>query len=378
MSIIAAEPLLSSVPEVTADAVLNALRTVDDPDLHRDLVSLGMIKNVVAAPGGAVSFTVELTTPACPLKEKIENDCRAAVGAVPGVADIKIEMTARVIARRPIGGVRLPKVKHVVAIASGKGGVGKSTVSVNLAVALAQTGARVGLMDADVYGPSVPMMLGVEDEEFEQTAVRLPDGNMAQRLVPISRHGVSCVSMGFLVKPGQPVVWRGPMLAKVVNQFLNDVEWGELDYLLVDLPPGTGDVTMSLSEAIPLSGAVIVMTPQDVAASIAVKSLRAFQKLNVPILGVVENMSYFIAPDTGRTYHIFGHGGGQEAAEELKVPFLGEIPLEIATRQGADEGEPVLITYPDSAQSVIFREVAGRMAQQISIQARQFRPLPVM
>jgi ATP-binding protein involved in chromosome partitioning len=362
---------------VTEDRVLAALSQVQDPDLHKDLVTLKMIKNVKICEGN-VAFQVELTTPACPMKEKIEADCRDAVSRIPGVTNIKIEMTSRVVARRPMGGKLIPNVKHVIAVASGKGGVGKSTVSTNLAVALAQTGAKVGIMDADVYGPTIPMLLGVEDEQMEQTAVRLPDGNVVPRIAPVENHGVTCVSMGFLVGPGQPVVWRGPMLAKVVNQFLSDVAWGELDYLLVDLPPGTGDVTMSLSEAIPLTGAVIVMTPQDVASSIAVKSLRAFQKMNVPILGVIENMSYFIAPDTGKSYHIFGHGGGQEAAEELKVPFLGEIPLDIPTREGSDEGEPVLIRQPDSLQAKIFREVAGKLAQQISIQARQFRPLPVL
>jgi ATP-binding protein involved in chromosome partitioning len=363
--------------EITEERILDALRTVQDPDLHKDLVSLNMIKNVRICEGN-VAFQVELTTPACPLKEKIAADCRAAVSAVPGITSLKIEMTANVTARRPLGGKVIPKVKHVVAIASGKGGVGKSTVSANLAVALAQTGAKVGLMDADVYGPTVPILMGLEDEQLEQTAVRLPDGNVVPKIVPLERHGVATVSMGYLVEPGQPVVWRGPMLGKVIDQFLGDVAWGELDYLLVDLPPGTGDVTMSLSNAIPLSGAVIVMTPQDVAASIAVKALRAFQKLNVPILGVIENMSYFVAPDTGKHYHIFGHGGGQEAAEELKVPFLGEIPLDIPTRQGSDEGEPIVVTYPDSEQAQIFREVAGNLARQISIQARQFRPLPVM
>jgi ATP-binding protein involved in chromosome partitioning len=362
---------------VTEAMVIDALRTVEDPDLHRDLVSLKMIRAIKICEGN-VAFQVELTTPACPLKEKIEADCRAAVQRIPGVTHIKIEMSSRVVARRPLGGKLIPGVKHVIAVGSGKGGVGKSTVAVNLAVALAQTGAKVGLMDADVYGPTIPMLLGAEDEQLGQTAVRLPDGNVAPRIAPIDRHGITCVSMGFLVEPGQPIVWRGPMLAKVVNQFLGDVAWGELDYLLVDLPPGTGDVTMSLSEMIPLSGAVIVMTPQDVAASIAVKSLRAFQKLNVPILGIVENMSCFIAPDTGKTYYIFGRGGGQEAAEELKVPFLGEIPLDIPTREGSDDGEPVLVRQPHSNQARIFREVAGNLARQISIQSRQFQPLPVM
>ena len=371
------EDMPQNTPEITENAVLTALHTVQDPDLRKDLVTLGMIKNVKIS-GSEVAFTVELTTPACPLKEQIEADCRRAVSEIAGVGQIKINMTAKVIARRPLGGKVIPSVKHVIAVASGKGGVGKSTVAANLAVALAQTGAKVGLMDADVYGPTVPILMGLEDEHLEQTAVRMPDGNVKARIVPLERYGVSCVSMGFLLEPGQPVVWRGPMLAKVINQFLGDVEWGELDYLLVDLPPGTGDVTMSLSEAIPLSGAVIVMTPQDVAASIAVKSLRAFQKLNVPILGIIENMSYFIAPDTGKSYYIFGHGGGHEAAEALKVPFLGEIPLDIATRKGSDDGEPVLIGQPNSQQATIFREIVGSLARQVSIQSMKFRPLPVM
>ena len=367
----------TEVTAVTEAQIRDALRTVDDPDLHKDLVSLGMIKDIKICEEN-VAFTVELTTPACPLKEKIESDCRAAVSQVPGVTHVKITLTSRVVAKRPLGGKTLPGVKHVIAIASGKGGVGKSTVSVNLAIALAQAGAKVGLMDADVYGPTVPMLMGLDEEQLEQTAVRQADGNIVQKIAPLERYGVETVSMGYLIEPGQPVVWRGPMLAKVVNQFLNDVAWGDLDYLLVDLPPGTGDVTMSLSEAIPLTGAVIVTTPQDVATSIAVKSLRAFQKLKTPILGIIENMSYFVAPDTGKHYHIFGHGGGQGAAEELKVPFLGEIPLEIATRQGGDAGEPVTVMFPDSLQAQIFREIAGSLARQVSIQARQFQPLPVM
>jgi ATP-binding protein involved in chromosome partitioning len=362
---------------ITEAQILNALRTVLDPDLGKDLVTLNMIKNIKSCEG-SVAFVVELTTPACPMKAKIEADCRAAVGAIEGVKNIKLEFTANVVARRPQGGKVIPKVKHVIAVASGKGGVGKSTLTTNLAIALAQTGAKVGVMDADVYGPTIPMLLGLEDENLEQTVERQADGNMVSKISPAERHGISCVSMGFLVEPGQPVVWRGPMLGKVVNQFIGDVAWGELDYLLVDLPPGTGDVTMTLSESIPLSGAVIVMTPQDVAASIAVKSLRAFQKLNVPILGIVENMAYFIAPDTGNTYYIFGRGGGQDAAEELKVPFLGRVPLEIATREASDCGEPVLVSDPEGMQAQVFHEIAGKLAQQISIQSRKFRPLNVM
>lgn len=367
---------------VTEEQVRDALRTVPDPDLHKDLVSLNMIKNL-RVNGRNVSFTVELTTPACPLKDKIEADCRAAVGQIPGIGEIQITMTANVLGRRGTGGTIIPGVKNVIAVASGKGGVGKSTVTVNLALSLAKMGAKVGIMDADIYGPSVPMLMGLDDEEIGTTAVRLPDGNVVKRIAPPERFGVACVSMGFFVAPGQPVVWRGPMLGKTLKQFLEDVQWGELDYLLVDMPPGTGDVTMSLSEMIPLSGAVIVTTPQDVAASIAVKALKAFQsieqqtqgRVRVPILGFVENMAYFVAPDTGNSYYIFGRGGGQEAAEALGVPFLGGIPLDIATRQGSDEGEPVVISYPDSEQARIFHEIAGRIAQQVSIHARQYRPL---
>jgi ATP-binding protein involved in chromosome partitioning len=362
---------------ITETQILNALRTVPDPDLGKDLVALNMIKNIKICEGN-VAFVVELTTPACPMKAKIEADCRAAVGAIEGVTNIKIELTANVVARRPQGGKVIPKVKHVIAVASGKGGVGKSTVTANLAIALAQAGAKVGILDADVYGPTIPMLLGLEDETLEQIAERQADGNVIPKIAPAERHGVSCVSVGFLVEPGQPLVMRGPMLGKFVNQFIGDVAWGELDYLLVDMPPGTGDTTISLVDAIPLSGAVIVMTPQDVAASIAVKSLKAFQKLNVPILGIIENMAYFIAPDTGNTYYIFGRGGGMEAAEGLQVPFLGRIPLEIATREASDCGEPVLVSDPESIQAKTFHEVAGKLAQQISIQSRKFRPLNVM
>jgi ATP-binding protein involved in chromosome partitioning len=370
---------------ISEEQVLSALRTVEDPDLHKDLVTLNMVKNI-RVENDTVRFTVELTTPACPLKEKIESDCRNAVAQIPGVGAIDIEMTARVTARRPMGGKVIPGVKHIIAVASGKGGVGKSTVTVNLALALAQTGAKVGVLDADIYGPTVPMLMGLDDEEPRGTAVRQPDGNVVQRIVPMERFGVECISMGFFVEAGQPVLMRGPMLAKALGQFLSEVQWGELDYLLVDMPPGTGDITMSLCEMIPLSGVVIVTTPQDVAASIAVKSLRAFRKIEemsqgkmrVPILGIIENMAFFVAPDTGKAYYVFGRGGGAEASEALGVPFLGNIPLEITTRQGSDDGEPITVSYPDSEQAAIFREIAGRMAQQVSIHARKFQPLSVM
>jgi ATP-binding protein involved in chromosome partitioning len=367
----------TDTPNDTVAHVRTALQSVIDPDLGRDLVSLGMIKDIIVDDGIA-RFTVVLTTPACPLKDFLEGQCRDAAMSVPGITDVKILMTSKVVSKRPMGGAILPEVKHVIAIASGKGGVGKSTVCANLAIALAQAGAAVGVMDADVYGPTIPMLMGVEDEVLEQTTYAGPDGNPIKKLLPVHRHGVSIVSMGFLIEPGQPVVWRGPMLGKVVNQFLGDVAWGPLDYLLVDLPPGTGDVTMSLCEAIPLTGAVIVTTPQDVAASIAVKSLRAFQRFNVPILGIVENMAYFVAPDTGKHYQIFGHGGGQSAAEELKVPFLGELPLDMPMRRAGDEGDPILTTHPESEQSIYLKEIAGKLARQISIESRKFRPLNVV
>ena len=367
----------TDTPDDTVAQVRSALQTVIDPDLGRDLVSLGMIKDIVVEDA-QVSFTVVLTTPACPMKELLETQCREAALSVPGISDVQIKMTAKVVSKRPMGGALLPDVKHVIAVASGKGGVGKSTVCANLAIALAQAGAAVGVMDADVYGPTIPMLMGVEDEVLEQTTYEGPDGNPIKKLLPVHRHGVSIVSMGFLIEPGQPVVWRGPMLGKVVNQFLADVAWGPLDYLLVDLPPGTGDVTMSLCEAIPLTGAVIVTTPQDIAASIAVKSLRAFQRFNVPILGIVENMAYFIAPDTGKHYQIFGHGGGQAAAEELKVPFLGELPLDMPMRRAGDDGEPILMTHPDCDQAVFIKEIAGKLARQSSIESRKFRPLNVV
>jgi ATP-binding protein involved in chromosome partitioning len=380
------ETQVGVMDHVTEEQVRDALRNVEDPDLHKDLVTLNMVRDIRVSDTGDVAFTVELTTPACPMKDKIEADCRAAVAAIPGVRDIQIHMTARVVARRPMGGKVIPGVKHVIAVASGKGGVGKSTVTVNLALALARTGAKVGVLDADIYGPTVPMLMGLDDEEPRGTAVRQPDGNVVQRILPMERFGVECISMGFFVEAGQPVLMRGPMLAKALNQFLGEVQWGELDYLLVDMPPGTGDVTMSLCELIPLSGVVIVTTPQDVAASIAVKSLRAFRKieemsqgkLRIPILGIIENMAYFVAPDTGKSYYVFGRGGGQEAAEALGVPFLGSLPLDITTRQGSDDGEPVTVSYPDSAQAGYFGEIAGRIAQQVSIHARKFQPLSVM
>jgi ATP-binding protein involved in chromosome partitioning len=351
---------------ITEQQVIDALRTVNDPDLHKDLVTLRMIKDVKITDS-TVSFTVELTTPACPLREKIEEDCRAAVGSISGVTTIDINMTASVRATQPRGvqQIDMPGVRTVIAVASGKGGVGKSTVAANLACSLARTGAKVGLLDADIYGPSIPLIMGVEDADIEVDEVK-------EQLIPVERYGVKIISMAFLQSASSAaVIWRGPMVSKAVQQFLRDVRWGEIDYLIVDLPPGTGDAQLTLSQAIPLTGAVIVMTPQDVAASVAVKAITMFRRLDVPILGIVENMSYFLCPTCNSRHDIFSHGGGRQAAEALEVPFLGEIPLHSQIRAEADEGTPTVVISPDSPEAEAFTRIAEGMAQQVSIAVRR-------
>ncbi len=350
---------------ITQDQVVAALRTVIDPDLHKDLITLRMAKDIVVDADGNVSFTVDLTTPACPLKEKIEADCLAAVGAIPGVGTISIHMTATVRPQqqRGVEQVPMPGVKNVIAVASGKGGVGKSTVSANIACALAKTGAKVGLLDADIYGPSIPLIMGVEDAEFKVDET-------GKIMLPVRSFGVDIVSMGFLTHAASAVMWRGPMVSKAIQQFLRDVRWGELDYLIVDLPPGTGDAQLTLSQAIPLTGAVIVMTPQDVAASVAVKAITMFRKLDVPILGIVENMSYFVCPTCNSRHDIFSHGGGRMAAEALETAFLGEIPLHALIRAEADEGTPTVVNSPHSPEAEAFHRVAEATAQQVSIAVR--------
>ncbi|HEX5323289.1 MAG TPA: iron-sulfur cluster carrier protein ApbC [Capsulimonadaceae bacterium] len=346
---------------MTQEQILDALRTVIDPDFRKDLVTLGMIKDL-KVEGNDVAFTVELTTPACPLREKIESDCYAAIGRIPGIGKATITMSARVRPQqaRGVEQLTLPGVKNVIAIASGKGGVGKSTVSANVACALAQMGATVGLLDADIYGPSIPLIMGVEDAEPKVDDAR-------QQLLPIERYGVKMISMGFLQRSTAAVIWRGPMVSKAVQQFLRDVYWGEIDYLVVDLPPGTGDAQLTLSQAIPLTGAAIVMTPQDVAAAVAVKAISMFRRLDVPILGIVENMSYFICPSCSSRHDIFAHGGGKQAAEALEAPFLGEVPLHAQIRIEADEGTPTVVASPDSEEAQAFRRIAEAIAQQVSI-----------
>jgi ATP-binding protein involved in chromosome partitioning len=342
----------------TEAAILDALRAVQDPDLHQDIVTLGFVKDLRVC-GDQVAFQIELTTPACPVKDLMKGQAERAVKALPGVAGVAIEMTARVTASRPVLGNKgiIPGVKNVVAVSSGKGGVGKSTVAVNLACALRQTGARVGILDADVYGPNVPMMLGVSG----QPAV------VDKKIVPFERHGLQVMSMALLVADDQPVIWRGPMLHSAVRQFLFDVAWHDLDYLVVDLPPGTGDAQLSLSQQAHLMGAVIVTTPQDVSVLDVKKAIRMFQTVNVPILGVVENMAWFSPPGSSERYHLFGQGGGAKIEREFGVPLLGQIPIEIAVREGGDGGNPIVVAAPASASAKALTEIAGKVAQRISI-----------
>lgn len=348
-----------------SQSVLEVLRPVQDPELRKSLVEMNMIRNV-KIDAGKVSFTLVLTTPACPLREFIVEDCQKAVKKLPGVTDVFVEVTAETPQQKSLPDrTGVTGVKNIIAISSGKGGVGKSTVAVNVAVALAQAGAKVGLLDADIYGPNDPTMLGLADA---QIVVRTSD--QGEILEPAFNHGVKLVSMGFLIDRDQPVIWRGPMLNGVIRQFLYQVQWGELDYLLVDMPPGTGDAQLTLTQAVPMAGAVIVTTPQTVALLDSRKGLRMFQQMNVPVLGIVENMSYFIPPDIPeKQYDIFGSGGGSKTAAELGVPLLGCIPLEISTRIGGDNGVPTVVADPDSASAKAFKAIAQTIAAKVSIAA---------
>jgi ATP-binding protein involved in chromosome partitioning len=346
-------------------SVLDVLRPVEDPELRKSLVELNMIRNV-KIDGGKVSFTLVLTTPACPLREFIVEDCQKAVKQLPGVTEVLVDVTAETPQQKSLPDrTGITGVKNIIAVSSGKGGVGKSTVAVNVAVALAQTGAKVGLLDADIYGPNDPTMLGLSNA---QIAVR--QGEKGEILEPAFNHGVKLVSMGFLIDRDQPVIWRGPMLNGVIRQFLYQVQWGELDYLIVDMPPGTGDAQLTLTQAVPMAGAVIVTTPQTVALLDSRKGLRMFQQLNVPVLGIVENMSYFIPPDMpDKQYDIFGSGGGEKTAKELGVPLLGCVPLEISTRVGGDNGVPIVVGDPDSASAKALKAIALNIAGKVSVAA---------
>ncbi len=337
--------------------VMAALSQVQEPELHRDLVTLNMIRDVVIS-GGKVSFTIVLTTPACPLKTRIESEARAAVLAVPGVSSVEIKMDAQVPSDGRVRGLLALPIRNAIAIGSGKGGVGKTTVAVNTAIVLAQSGARVGLLDADIYGPNIPTMMGVG---------QLPPAS-EDKLIPAMAYGVKVMSIGFLVKPEQPLIWRGPMLHSAIRQFLTDVSWGELDYLVVDLPPGTGDAALSLAQSLPLSGGLIVTLPQQVSLEDARRGLEMFRQLDVPLLGVVENMSYLELPD-GSRLDIFGSGGGQKLAAEAGVPFIGTIPLDPHVRSGGDQGVPVVIGQPDSDVARALRSIAEALAAQMSVAA---------
>lgn len=349
--------------QINDSAVLDALSNIIDPDLGKDIVSLGFVKDM-KIEGGAVSFRIVLTTPACPVKEAFEADARRLVGALAGVTDVKVTMDSEVPQGKGIANqVAVPGIRNIIAVSSGKGGVGKSTVAVNLAAALAANGARVGLMDADIYGPNVPLMLGVSDRQPV-----VAEG----KLVPIESCGIKLISMAVLAPPDKPMILRGPMLHGVVRQFLSDVAWGELDYLIVDMPPGTGDVQLSLAQLVPLAGAVLVTTPQSVSVADVRRALKMFETVAVPTLGIIENMSYFSPPDMPeKRYEIFGKGGGRNLADEYAVPFLGEIPIGVEVREAGDRGIPAVLADPDTAQAAAFRKVAEEVARRVSIEAMQ-------
>jgi ATP-binding protein involved in chromosome partitioning len=331
---------------VTEEQVLEALKQVQDPELHRDLVTLNMVKDIWVDDGN-VAFTVVLTTPACPLRTQIEKDAREAVQKLPGVKRVVISFTSQVRADSRIGARLDVPIKNIIAVASGKGGVGKTTVAANLAVALAQMGAKVGILDADIYGPNVPLVMGADE-------MPAPDGD---KMTPPVAHGIQVMSIGFLVPEGEALIWRGPMLHKAIEQLLTDVAWDQLDYLVVDLPPGTGDAQLSLAQLVPLTGGIIVTTPQAVALADAMRGLTAFQRLDVPVMGIIENMAG----------EVFGVGGGEQAAAKLGVPFLGRVSLAPVIRESGDNGNPVVACCPDTEQAEVFRAIARRIAAQVSI-----------
>jgi len=346
---------------VTPDMVLDALKAVIDPDLRRDIVSLGFVKNL-SIDSGAVAFDIELTTPACPVKDKMQAQAEQLVRALPGVSDVRVTMTAQV---RSAGGpatggaAAVPGVKNVIAVGAGKGGVGKTTVAVNLALALSKAGSRVGILDGDIYGPNVPIMLGLQ-AQLES------DG---QKIRPAERYGLQVVSIGFMTKDEAPVIWRGPMLHSAIRQFFHDVAWRDLDYLIIDMPPGTGDVALSLAQTVPVAGSIVVTTPQQVSLADSRRAIRMYEKLNIPALGVVENMSYFECPSCHHQSNIFGHGGGEQMAEQMGVPFLGRLPIYEPIRVGSDVGIPLVIAEPDSGAAKAFAAVASQAAAQVSMRA---------
>jgi ATP-binding protein involved in chromosome partitioning len=343
---------------LTETNVLDALRSVKDPDLQKDIVALNFVKNLNIDKND-VSFSIELTTPACPVRDELKASAEKSIReSIEGVGKVAIEMTSNVRLNRTQERANLlPGVKNTIAVASGKGGVGKSTVAVNLAVSLALDGAKVGLLDADIYGPSIPLMMGINEKPLMRD----------QKLIPLENHGVKVMSIGFLIDPMQAVIWRGPMVSSALKQFMTDVNWGELDYLLFDLPPGTGDIHLTLVQSIPLSGSVVVTTPQDISLADARKAYKMFETLNVPVLGIIENMSYYICSQCGHRENIFATGGGEKASAELKTQFLGGIPIYTPIRVGGDTGNPIVVSEPSSQQALIIRQIARNMAAQLSI-----------
>ena len=356
------------MPTLTESAVIDALRAVQEPELGRDIVTLDMVKDV-AIDGTTIAFTIELTTPACPLKDEIEGNARAVLTEI-GAETVEITWGAMVRRAQPRQAEQLlPGVKNVIAVASGKGGVGKSTVSVNLAVALAQAGASVGLLDADITGPNIPMMMGIEGQ---------PQATDNNKIGTLERHGVKTISIQFFVPEGQPIVWRGPLVGGAIQQFLRDVEWGELDYLVIDLPPGTSDAQLTLAQAVPISGAVLVTTPQEVALSDVAKALAMFKRLSVPILGLVENMTAFACPHCGESTEIFGRGGGERFAAEHGLDYLGGVPLDVTVRQGGDVGVPAVAQREPGPAARALTAIAGAVAARMSVRAAQAADRPVL
>jgi ATP-binding protein involved in chromosome partitioning len=353
---------------LTESAVIDALRAVQEPELGRDIVTLDMVKDV-AIDGTTIAFTIELTTPACPLKDEIEGNARSVLANL-GAETVEITWGAMVRRAQPRQAEQLlPGVKNVIAVASGKGGVGKSTVSVNLAVALAQAGASVGLLDADITGPNIPMMMGIEGQ---------PKATDNNKIGPLERHGVKTISIQFFVPEGQPIVWRGPLVGGAIQQFLRDVEWGELDYLVIDLPPGTSDAQLTLAQAVPISGAVLVTTPQEVALSDVAKALAMFKRMSVPVLGLVENMTAFVCPHCGEVTEIFGRGGGERFAAEHGLDYLGGVPLDVTVRQGGDVGVPAVAQREPGPAARALTAIAGAVAARMSVRAAQAADRPVL
>jgi ATP-binding protein involved in chromosome partitioning len=345
---------------MTPDVVLDALRVVIDPDLRRDIVSLGFVKDL-AVDQGRVSFAIELTTPACPVKDLMKAQAEEAIRALPGVTDVAVTMTARVraVTTAEKGAAAVPGVRNVIAVGAGKGGVGKTTVAVNLALALSKAGGRVGILDGDIYGPNVPIMFGLQ--------ARLESDG--QKIRPAEKYGIQIVSIGFMTEDSAPVIWRGPMLHSAIRQFFHDVAWRDLDYLIIDMPPGTGDVALSLSQTVPVAGAIVVTTPQQVSLADSRRAVRMYEKLRIPTLGIVENMSYYECPSCHHEAEIFGRGGGEKMADEMGVPFLGRLPIYQPIRVGSDVGIPLVIAEPESPATDAFLRVASQAAAQVSMRA---------